>query len=78
MEGSSCKALPHRGNQGKGYQYKILPSHLLTCSLAQYSAEANLTNTLLDNALDVAETYFHLQTSTYKTASNGYIIICSP
>ena len=35
------------------------------------------SNTLLDGALDAAEKYFHVQTSTYKTDSNGYII-CSP
>lgn len=35
-----------------------------------------VSNTLLDNALDAAERYFHFQTSTYKTDSNGYII-CS-
>ena len=35
-----------------------------------------VSNTLLDNALDAAENYFHLSTSGYKTDSNGYII-CS-
>ena len=35
------------------------------------------SSTLLDGALDAAEKYFHVQTSTYKTDSNGYII-CSP
>ena len=35
-----------------------------------------VSNTLLDNAVDAAEKYFQLQTSTYKTDSNGYII-CS-
>jgi hypothetical protein len=34
------------------------------------------SNTLLGTAVDAAQTYFHLQTSTYKTDSNGYII-CS-
>ena len=34
------------------------------------------SNTLLDTAVDAAQTYFHLQTSTYKTDSNGYIV-CS-
>jgi hypothetical protein len=34
------------------------------------------SNTLLDGALDAAEKYFHVQTSTYKTDSNGYVI-CS-
>ena len=36
-----------------------------------------VSNTLLDEAVDAAEKYFHFQTSTYKTDSNGYII-CSP
>ena len=36
-----------------------------------------LSNTLLDSAVDAAEKYFRVQTSTYKTDSNGYII-CSP
>ena len=35
-----------------------------------------LSNTLLDNVVEAAERYFRLQTSTYKTDSNGYII-CS-
>jgi hypothetical protein len=36
-----------------------------------------VSNTLLDEAVDAAEKYFHFQTSNYKTDSNGYII-CSP
>jgi hypothetical protein len=36
-----------------------------------------LSNTLLDGVVDAAEKYFHVQTSTYKTDANGYII-CSP
>jgi len=35
------------------------------------------SSTVLDGVLDAAEKYFHIQTSTYKTDSNGYII-CSP
>src|SRR4029453_3124494 len=35
-----------------------------------------VSNTLLDSAVDAAQTYFHFQTSTYKTDANGYII-CS-
>jgi hypothetical protein len=34
------------------------------------------SNTLLDSAVEAAQTYFHFQTSNYKTDSNGYII-CS-
>jgi hypothetical protein len=36
-----------------------------------------VSNTLLDEAVNAAEKYFHFQTSTYKTDSNGYVI-CSP
>jgi len=36
-----------------------------------------VSNTLLDGAVEAAEKYFHLHTSTYKTDSDGYII-CSP
>ena len=35
-----------------------------------------VSNTLLDSAVEAAQAYFHFQTSTYKTDSNGYII-CS-
>jgi hypothetical protein len=35
-----------------------------------------VSNTLLDNAVDAAERYFHLSTAGYKSDSNGYII-CS-
>jgi len=35
------------------------------------------SNTLLDEVLETAEKYFHVQTSDYKTDSKGYII-CSP
>jgi len=36
-----------------------------------------VSNTLLDEAVEAAEKYFHFRTSSYKTDSNGYII-CSP
>jgi hypothetical protein len=35
------------------------------------------SNTLLDTAVDAAQTYFHFQTTTYKTDSSGYIICSS-
>ena len=35
-----------------------------------------VSNTLLDEVVDAAETDFHVRTSSYKTDSNGYII-CS-
>ena len=35
-----------------------------------------VSNTMLDTALDAAESYLHLQTTAYKTDSSGYII-CS-
>jgi hypothetical protein len=34
------------------------------------------SSTLLDRAVDAAQAYFHIQTSTYKTDASGYII-CS-
>jgi len=36
-----------------------------------------VSNTLLDEVVDAAEKYFRVQTPTYKTDSNGYVI-CSP
>ena len=35
-----------------------------------------VSNTLLDEVVDAAERYVRVQTSTYKTDANGYII-CS-
>jgi hypothetical protein len=35
------------------------------------------SNTLLDGAIEAAEKYFHVSTSTYKTDSNGYIVCSS-
>ena len=35
-----------------------------------------VSNTLLDEAKDRAEKYFQIESSTYKTDSNGYIV-CS-
>jgi hypothetical protein len=36
-----------------------------------------VSNTLLDSAVEAAQTYFHFHTSAYKTDPDGYII-CSP
>jgi len=36
-----------------------------------------VSNTLLDEAVEAAERYFHVKMSAYKTDANGYII-CSP
>ena len=46
------------------------------CTLAIFCG-GYVSNTLLDSAVEAAQTYFHLHTSTYKTDSSGYII-CSP
>jgi hypothetical protein len=46
------------------------------CTMAIFCG-GYVSNTLLDEAVDAAEKYFRVQTSTYKTDSNGYII-CSP
>ena len=35
------------------------------------------SNTLLDTAVEAAQTYFHFQTSAYKTDAKGYIICSS-
>jgi hypothetical protein len=45
------------------------------CTLAIFCGGYSF-NTLLDSAVEAAQTYFHLHTSTYKTDSGGYII-CS-
>ena len=45
------------------------------CALALFCG-GYVTNTLLDSAVEAAQAYFHLHTSTYKTDSSGYII-CS-
>jgi hypothetical protein len=45
------------------------------CTLAIFCG-GYLSNTLLDSAVEAAQDYFHLQTSTYKADSSGYII-CS-
>jgi hypothetical protein len=51
-----------------------IKSFLLTCGIF---CGGYVSNTLLDSAIDATGSYFHFQTSTYKTDSNGYII-CSP
>jgi hypothetical protein len=46
------------------------------CTLAIFCG-GYVSSTLLDSAVEAAQTYFHLHTSTtYKTDSSGYII-CS-
>jgi hypothetical protein len=55
---------------GEIHEHKILPPH------TREFCGGYLSNTLLDNALDAAEKYFHFSTAAYKTDSNGYII-CS-
>jgi len=54
-------------------QNMTMKSFLLSCGIF---CGGYVSNTLLDSALDAAESYFHFQTSSYKTDSNGYII-CS-
>ena len=51
-----------------------LKSFLLTLAIF---CGGYVSNTLLDEVVDAAEKYFRVQTSTYKTDANGYII-CSP
>ncbi|MGB8744774.1 MAG: hypothetical protein WCD54_02215, partial [Pseudolabrys sp.] len=45
------------------------------CTLAIFCG-GYVSNTLLDSAVEAAQAYFHLHTSTYKTDSSDYII-CS-
>ena len=45
------------------------------CALAIFCG-GYVFNTLLDSAVEAAQAYFNLHTSTYKTDSSGYII-CS-
>src|SRR5262249_21478808 len=54
-------------------QNMTMKSFLLTCGIF---CGGYVSNTVLDSALDAVDSYFHFQTSTYKTDSNGYII-CS-
>jgi hypothetical protein len=58
---------------GTGKAAMSLKSFLFT--LAIFSG-GYVSNTLLDSAVEAAQTYFHFHTSTYKTDSNGYIV-CS-
>jgi hypothetical protein len=60
------------GTAGKATM--TLKSFLLTLGIF---CGGYISNTLLDEAVDAAEKYFRVQTSTYKTDPNGYII-CSP
>jgi len=46
------------------------------CTMAIFCG-GYVSSTILDGVLDAAEKYLHVQTSTYKIDSNGYII-CSP
>jgi hypothetical protein len=46
------------------------------CTMAIFCG-GYLSNTILDEVVDAADKYFRVQTSTYKTDSNDYII-CSP
>jgi hypothetical protein len=46
------------------------------CTMAIFCG-GYLSSTILDEVVDAADKYFRVQTSTYKTDSNGYII-CSP
>jgi hypothetical protein len=46
------------------------------CTMAIFCG-GYVSSTILDEVVDAADKYFRVQTSTYKTDSNGYII-CSP
>ena len=51
-----------------------IKSFLLTCGIF---CGGYVTNTMLDSALEAAESYFRIQPAAYKTDANGYVI-CSP
>src|SRR5262245_35011316 len=63
-----------RSQREIGEAIMTIKSFLLTCGIF---CGGYVSNTLLDSALEAAESYFHVQTSTYQTDSNAYII-CSP
>jgi hypothetical protein len=46
------------------------------CTMAIF-CEGYVSNTILDEVVDAADKYFRVQTSTYKTDANGYIICSS-
>jgi hypothetical protein len=46
------------------------------CTMAIIFCGGYAFSTILDEAVDAGEKYFRVQTSTYKTDANGYII-CS-
>jgi hypothetical protein len=46
------------------------------CTMAIFCG-GYVSSTILDEVVDATDKYFRVQTSTYKTDSNGYII-CSP
>ena len=63
--------LPVGVHQHRGAQSMKLNSLLLTFGIF---CGGYISNTLFDSALDAAESYFHLQTTAYKTDASGYII----
>jgi hypothetical protein len=52
----------------------IIKSFLLTCGIF---CGGYVTNTMLDTALEAAESYFHVHAVAYKIDTNGYVI-CTP
>jgi len=59
-----------------GIWWTALNPNSFVFALAIFSG-GYLSNTLLDEVKDRAEKYFQIESSTYKTDSNGYIV-CSP
>ena len=51
-----------------------IKSFLLTCGIF---CGGYVTNTMLDTAIEAAESYFHVHAVAYKIDTNGYVI-CSP
>jgi len=70
---SMAPFLPVGVHQHRGAQSMKLNSLLLMLTFGIFCG-GYISNTLFDSALDAAESYFHLQTTAYKTDASGYII----
>ena len=69
-----CSEKPSSATSKIGEATMTMKSFLLTCGIF---CGGYICNTLFDSAVDAAQSYLHIQTTTYKTDGKGYII-CSP
>src|SRR5262245_16148557 len=73
-----CKGIsPGVGVSSPAFPNTTTSSRMPARKSWERSKRSNPRPTLLDEAVDAAEKYFHFQSSTYKADSNGYII-CRP